>query len=308
MVFSGKDSNNFVSLSPMALSDNIPKYILSKKQMSFNVVFTALFSIVTDLLLSPLSINNWFVLTEGNSTIITIAFWALCFLILILSRQRLYFLRNKDITILFYIFWCLCEMLLISLLYMSVSLLGASQGWLVQANCPPFESFLHAFIFCIFGLGIPNLISILYCAVSEKDQTIRLMNFSNVVSDTEASPQNAKRITLYDNSGVLKLVINQNNLYYIESDDNYIKVWYQDSYSELKQYMLRCRLKTIEESFAESDLVRCHRKYIVNINKVEQMSRQKDGTFSLDLGMNKIDPIPVSKTYEEGFLARFNSR
>ena len=72
--------------------------------------------------------------------------------------------------------------------------------------------------------------------------------------------------------------------------------------------MLRCRLKTIEESFADSDLVRCHRKYIVNINKIEQMSRQKDGSFSLDLGMNKIGPIPVSKTYEEGFLARFNSR
>ena len=292
----------------MALSDNIPKYILSKKQMSFNVVFTALFSIVTDLLLAPLSIHNWFVLANGHSTIATIAFWALCFLILILSRKKLYSLRNRNITVLSYILWCLCEMLLISLLYMSVSLLGERLSWFVQANRSPFENFLHSFIFCIFGLGVPNVISILYCAVSEKDQTIRLMNFSNVVSDTESSPQNAKRITLYDNSGVLKLVINQNNLYYIESDDNYIKVWYQDSYSELKQYMLRCKLKTIEESFAESDLVRCHRKYIVNINKVEQMSRQKDGSFSLDLGMNRIEPIPVSKTYEEGFLARFTSR
>ena len=70
--------------------------------------------------------------------------------------------------------------------------------------------------------------------------------------------------------------------------------------------MLRCRLKTIEESFADSDLVRCHRKYIVNINKIEQMTRQKDG---IDLGLQKImEPISVSKTYEESFFARFNSR
>lgn len=292
----------------MAITDNIPKYILSKKQMSFNVVFTALFSIVTDLLLAPLSINNWFDMAKGSSTIATIVFWSLCFILLSFSRERLYRLRNRNVSILVYILWCLSEMIVISLLYTGVSLLGIHKAWLVQADFQPAQSFFHCIIFCIFGLGIPNVISILYCAVSEKDQTIRLMNFSNVVSDTEASPQNAKRITLYDNSGVLKLVINQNNLYYIESDDNYIKVWYQDSYSELKQYMLRCRLKTIEESFADSDLVRCHRKYIVNINKIEQMSRQKDGSFSLDLGMNKIGPIPVSKTYEEGFLARFNSR
>ena len=125
------------------------------------------------------------------------------------------------------------------------------------------------------------------------------MNFSTVVSDTVSTPQTDKRIMLYDSSGVLKLVINQDNLYYIESDDN----------DELKQYMLRCRLKTIEESFADSDLVRCHRKYIVNINKIEQMTRQKDGTFSIDLGLQKImEPISVSKTYEESFFARFNSR
>ena len=151
-----------------------------------------------------------------------------------------------------------------------------------------------------------NLHTILHHIRKRPDNTS--YDFSNVVADIVASPQEDKRITLYDNAGTLKLVINQNNLYYIESDDNYIKVWYQDSYDELKQYMLRCRLKTIEESFSDSDLVRCHRKYIVNINKIEQMIRQKDGTFSINLGLREIEPIPISKTYEEGFLSRFNTR
>ena len=62
--------------------------------------------------------------------------------------------------------------------------------------------------------------------------------------------------------------------------------------------------KTIEESFRDSDLVRCHRKYIVNMSKVRVLSREKGGYF-LELDSDLIDPIPISKTYEEAALARF---
>ena len=292
----------------MNLSDKIPQYILGKKQMSFNVVFTALFALMTALLLSPLSLNEWFALEPGKSMIVTISFWLFCFCLIGFSRAWLYRLRNKGISILIYILWCTAEILVVALLYVAVSYFGDKSTWLHVSHNNPYMSFLHGIAFCIFGMGVPNIISIQYFAISERDQTIRLMNFSSVVSDAADTKQNDKKIMLYDNSGVLKLVINQNNLYYIESDDNYIKVWYEDSHDELKQYMLRCRLKTIEESFADSDLVRCHRKYIVNINKIEQMSRQKDGSFCIDLGLGKIDPVPVSKTYEESFIARFNSR
>ena len=294
----------------MNLSGNVPKYILSKKQTSFNVVFTALFSLMAALLLAPLSANGWFRLDPGRAMVLTISFWAFCFLLLGFSRAGLYSLREKNITTLMYILWCTAEAVVVSLLYTAVSYLGIKYGWIISPESHGAGMhFLNCMIFCVFGLGVPNVISIQYFAISERDQTIRLMNFSTVVSDTVSTPQTDKRIMLYDSSGVLKLVINQDNLYYIESDDNYIKVWYQDSNDELKQYMLRCRLKTIEESFADSDLVRCHRKYIVNINKIEQMTRQKDGTFSIDLGLQRImEPISVSKTYEESFFARFNSR
>ena len=71
--------------------------------------------------------------------------------------------------------------------------------------------------------------------------------------------------------------------------------------------MLRCRLKTVEESFAGSDLVRCHRKYIVNISKVDVLSREKEGYY-IDLGIETAHALPVSRTYEASVLSRFNSR
>jgi DNA-binding LytR/AlgR family response regulator len=71
--------------------------------------------------------------------------------------------------------------------------------------------------------------------------------------------------------------------------------------------MLRCRLKTVEESFQDSDLVRCHRKYIVNMQHVKVLTREKEG-YVVDLDLEGSDPIPVTKTYEENVLRRFNSR
>ena len=133
------------------------------------------------------------------------------------------------------------------------------------------------------------------------------MNYSNVVSDAPVKPYEEKRITLFDSNGVLKFSVDADNLYYIESDDNYIKVWYTDSDGTVKQYMLRCSLKTVEDSFAGSTLVRCHRKFIVNIGKVHILRAGKDG-YKINIGLDNVDLIPISKTYEQNVLARFNSR
>ena len=84
-------------------------------------------------------------------------------------------------------------------------------------------------------------------------------------------------------------------------------MWYTDVSGELKKYMLRCRLKTVEDSFADSDLIRCHRKYIINIRKVRVLSSEKEG-YSVELDSDATPRIPVSKTYEQAVLARFNSR
>jgi DNA-binding LytR/AlgR family response regulator len=68
--------------------------------------------------------------------------------------------------------------------------------------------------------------------------------------------------------------------------------------------MLRCRLKTVEESFAGSDLIRCHRKFIVNMQKVKLL--QKVGSvYEITLDNEAIAPIPVTKTYIGNVLERF---
>ena len=141
----------------------------------------------------------------------------------------------------------------------------------------------------------------MYFAIIDKNNTIRLMNYANVVSDEPILPKDEQKITLFDNSGVLKMSLRLSCLYYIESDDNYIIVWYTDSKGELQKYMLRCRLKTVEESFMGSSLIRCHRKYIVNMDKVKVLRKEKDG-YELNLDNDVIPPIAVTRTYVENVL------
>ena len=129
------------------------------------------------------------------------------------------------------------------------------------------------------------------------------MSYDKVVTDEPIRPETQK-ITLFDNSRTLKMSLSPENHYYIESDDNYIKVWYSDCKGDLKQYMLRCRLKTVEESFKDSGLVRCHRKYIVNIKKVKVLRKESDGYY-LDLDNETIPPLSVTKTYADTVLSHF---
>ena len=148
----------------------------------------------------------------------------------------------------------------------------------------------------------------MYFAIIDKNNTIRLMNYDNVVTD---EPQKANksihRITLFDNSGALKLSLSPESLYYIESDDNYIKVWYTDSKGHLQKYMLRCRLKTVEDSFKDSGLIRCNRKYIVNLAKVSTLRKENEG-YILDLCNESIPPLPVTKTYVDLVLGYFTEQ
>ena len=292
----------------MSLNDKIPDYLLGKSQLVATVMFTVLFSLVFLALSIPFSNNAWFRLGADEAFGYTLAFFLISALVVIFSKRKMYEMKSSlDFTFLNYIGWNFGEILIICLLYTFFTIEGDLYGIIDIENRSFGSVFLESLVYIIISLGVPYIIAGQYFAITDKNNTIRLMNMSSVVGDISVSPQEEKRITLFDNNGVLKFSINSSNLYFIESDDNYIQVWYKDKSGEMRQYMLRCKLKTVEDSFTDSDLVRCHRKYIVNITKVSTLTSEKDGYY-LDLDIPSVTPIPVSKTYEETILSRFNSR
>ena len=274
----------------------LPSYFRQKYQLIATVTFTAFFSLLFMLVSIPFSHNVWFELGASEAFLFTAVFFVIGLFVIILSKRLMYATRSEDMNYLQYVLWNVSEVLVICLLYTLFSIKGDSLGIIELEDATFVHIFLNAFLYCFVSLIIPYIIAGMYFAIIDKNNTIRLMNYANVVSDEPILPKAEQKITLFDNSGVLKLSLRLSSLYYVESDDNYIIVWYTDSKGELQKYMLRCRLKTVEESFKGSSLVRCHRKYIVNMDKVKVVRKEKDG-YEIDLDNDSIPPISITRTY-----------
>lgn len=287
----------------MDLNTKLPAYLLGKYQLIGTVTFAVLFAVVFLNIYIPFSETAWFRLGDSVMFLRTLIFIALSICILIVSRMLMYHTKKSyEMTFTGYILWCVIEILMIAVFY----------TWTTLDIAPPadethWDILRRAILYSFISLGIPYLIAGMYFAIIDKNNTIRLMSYENVVTDEPIKGEEKQKITLFDNSGALKLSLNLDNLYYIESDDNYIKVWYTDNKGEFKQYMLRCRLKTVEESFKNSGLVRCHRKYIVNIKKVSMLHKESDG-YVLELNREEIAPISVTKTYTDIVLSHFTGQ
>ena len=286
------------------MNTKLPQYLLGKYQLIGTVTFSVLFALVYLNLSIPFSETAWFGLGDSVMFLFTLVFVGIAILTLIVSRMLMYQANKKhlEFTFLIYLAWCIVEILFISGLYTWITVN------IINSELTPWDTLRISLINGFTALGIPYLISGMYFAIIDKNNTIKLMNYENVVTDEAPKPETSlKKITLFDNSGTLKLSVSPENLYYIESDDNYIKVWYTDSKGQLQNYMLRCRLKTVEDSFKGSELMRCNRKYIVNLSKVSMLRKENEG-FILELCNEDIPPLPVTKTYADTVLAYFTEQ
>lgn len=285
------------------MNRKIPEYIIGKYQSIGTVTFSVLFALVFLNIYIPFSDTAWFGLGASTMFFPTIIFVISSIAILISSRITMYKTKRfLELTYLEYAVWSLFEIALISGIYTWITIdlsITHEDGWAI---------YQRSFLYVLIALGIPYILSGMYFAIIDKNNTIRLLNYENVVTDEVAKPEKTiQKITLFDNSGALKMSISPDNLYYIESDDNYIKVWYTDTKGQLQNYMLRCRLKTVEDNFKDCGLIRCNRKYIVNLSKVNMLRKENDG-YVLDICNEAIPPLPVTKTYTDSVLAYFTEQ
>ena len=287
----------------------LPEFLLGKNQMLGTVTFSVLFAIVFLNIYIPFSDTAWFRLGDSIFFLLTAGFIFISMLILIASRILMYHTRKWfRMTYLIYILWSIAEVVLICAFYTFVTI-DVQQ----PATLTAMEIFSKALLYGTIALIIPEILSGMYYSIEDKDKTISLMNSMGVVTDEEQQPSSgdniqhntSDKISLCDNSGSLKFSVSCSNLYYIESDDNYINIWYTDNSGALKMYMMRCRLKTVEETFRNSPLIRCNRKYIVNRQKVKVLKKERDG-YVMELDNESIPPIPVTKTYLKNVLKKFS--
>ena len=94
------------------------------------------------------------------------------------------------------------------------------------------------------------------------------------------------------------LKISAQNLFYIESSDNYSTVFYQkETDGKLQKELLRSSLTRLESQISSSNIVRCHRSFIVNLDKVTKVTGNAQG-YKLHLSSHEL-VVPVARKYSE---------
>lgn len=123
---------------------------------------------------------------------------------------------------------------------------------------------------------------------------------TNIQSTPPPINSNNKIIKLHAENQQLALKIDIEKLILIESSDNYVTVYYLKN-NLLKKSLIRSSLKSIEEQISQDNILRCHRSFIVNLNKVTKVDGNSRG---LLLHFDYIDQAaPVSRRYVKAILA-----
>jgi len=115
---------------------------------------------------------------------------------------------------------------------------------------------------------------------------------------------NEGMVRFADDKGNVKLVVGADKVISVESSGNYLTVTYDDG-GKLLRYTLRNTMKGIDKICTANGLVRCHRSFFVNINKVKVIRRTPEGMVA-EIDHPGVDTVPVSKTYASDLISLFS--
>ena len=126
-------------------------------------------------------------------------------------------------------------------------------------------------------------------------EIVALRQLSQGIDDGQSRNVGEESISFYDKGGRLVFTTHTENIIYIEAADNYTNIHYLSEGHE-DTFILHNSLKEIERHYTDYGLLRCHRRYMVNVANVKLMRKEK---CAFVLEMNHVGrTIPVSKSYE----------
>lgn len=272
----------------------VPSYLIEKHNIVRLILFTSLFALVFINIYAPFDLNKWFNQTRLEfltySSLIILA----GVLVVVLSRVIMYQVcKRYIINIWQFLFWIVAEVFLMALFY------ALFEKYFLDDNRIFSELVKISAKNTALVLLLPYSILWLYFSwIDKKEQIERL-------ADVQFFPANTRNmIPFYDDKGILKFSIKKENLLYLESAENYVSICYLNK-GKVSKFLHRETLKKIEESFSGTEIIRCHRSYMVNFEKIKVIRKEKDG-LKLEFDNPSVMDIPVSKTYITSVMNTFS--
>mgnify|MGYP002724445516 CR=1 FL=1 len=280
------------------MDGKIPAYLYEKSNTVKMILFTASFALLFINLFQPFGSRDWY---PGISDIKYFAFSSLIILtgmlVVVISRVILTsYSKKHDVLYWQFALWIGCEIVAMAIFYTLFARFFPKDGIERELS----EIFRQSLINTALVLLLPYAITWLYFSWKEK------IKIPEHIEQVKSNETHARALVAFpDEKGDLKISIMLDNLLYVESADNYATINYMNK-SKQSRFLLRNSLKWMEENLTkDTPLTRCHRSYIVNMDKVKILKKVKGGIV-LELDAENTPEIPVSKTYYDSFMKKFS--
>jgi len=282
----------------------IPDYLTDKKNTVSFILFTAVFALVFINIYSPFGADKWFNVSEVQLFAYSSIVILIGMLIIVISRILMHlFTRKKPMKYLVYAAWIVGEILVLALVYSLI------QWFFLQGGDNFVILFRNTIRTTAYIILLPYIISWLYLSFKDKYTTLEKMESKGTGRDSadltgKREVSSPSMFSFRDEKGTLKFSIRKDDLLYIEAADNYIIIHYLSDQKPAR-YMIRNTLKRIETEMPGTGLVRCHRSFMVNIDNVKVIRKEKEG---LIIGFESPASVtvPISKTYLDVFVKRLS--
>lgn len=274
----------------------IPKYIYSKANQIFMVLFVPFFALIFINLYRPLDFDRiddsflqaFDISREARVQLIALTMVLGGMVIAAGSRAIMgFYTKRHTMRYIDYIIWIFGELLAMVTALTLAALLTDTTKTIT-------EIFKNSFVKTFLIVFIPYALCYIYFIWQENMRELKELR--KQIERDETVLQKAY-IQILDEKGEMRLSVRRENLVLIESADNYVCVHYLNG-DKIKKTMVRNTLGRVAEHLNGSRIVRCHRSYMINLDHAKVMHRDKEGVF-IELGIEGVPDIPISRTYAD---------
>jgi hypothetical protein len=181
------------------------------------------------------------------------------------------------------VLWAVFELVLISIV---IYLCFGERGR------PLWEEFLLTSKFTFILSIVPYTISCLLILIwqQQKESQPKQVEKSTMLS----------LLTFRDENDRNPFLINPSDILYLKADDNYVQVFFING-EKIEKRLIRNRLKAIEEQLENSPLIRIHRSFMINQNKIRYIDQSR-GKITISLFNLPAQVFPVSPSYRSSVI------
>jgi DNA-binding LytR/AlgR family response regulator len=167
------------------------------------------------------------------------------------------------------------------------------------------NAFLYYQIYTVLVGIIPIVVTTVIIQNSLLAKNLKIANeYNNSFILKTNSPSGEEKLCLMAENSKDKLEVNSSDLIYITSTGNYIQVFYMKE-NKLKSILLRNTLKQTEDQLKEIHfMIKCHRAFIVNKNKIVRLKGNSQGLRLVIDGTD--EEIPVSRNLSKSLMDVIN--